>query len=124
MINAIETRYELAIYYYTAFHRHRVTNQAVVRPVFDYEKGEFVKDQVFIGDRLMAKAIVHNHVKEAEVYLPDFGSGNWYERHSSTQHNSGSTITIDCEITQDSQVPIFVKGGSVIPEFFDVRKQR
>ena len=109
---------------YTAFHRHRVTNQAVVRPVFNYDEGIFVKDQIFIGDRLMGKGIVKDGIMKTEVYLPDFGGGFWYQRHKSIQYNSGETISINCEIKEDSEVPIFVKGGSIIPEFFDIRKQK
>jgi len=123
MIRAVETRYELLPYYYTAFHRHRVTNQAVIRPVFNYDEGCFHKDQILIGDRLMGKAIVTEGCTTTEVYLPDFGNDFWYQRHQADKLSSGETVTINCEITTDSEVPIFVKGGSIVPEFFDVRKQ-
>ena len=125
MINCVETRYELVMYYYTAFYNHRLTGQAVMRPVFDYRSGDFYNEQVYIGERLMGKAFVHEGMTETEVFFPEYDGGKiWYQRHRSTQYTAGETISINCEIKEDSEVPIFVKGGSIIPEFFDIRKQK
>lgn len=123
MINAIETRYELMMIFYTSFYKHYVSNKPVMRPVIDYNTGEIYRDQVYIGDYLMGKAIVNEGATTETVYLPEFeGSDIWYRRHSPEKLSSNTTVEIDCEITESSITPIFVRGGSIIPEFFDIRK--
>lgn len=83
MINAVETRYELVMYFYTAFYNLKLTNQAVMRPVFNYLTGEFYKEQVYIGERLMARPIVQEGMTSAQVFFPEYEGGKvWYERHS------------------------------------------
>jgi len=123
MIRAVETRYELIMYYYTAFFKYRICNQAVLSPVIDFENGKVIDDQVYIGDSLMAKAITDPDVEKATVFLPNNGPDSvWYRRHGSEQMEGGSNVEIDVKITEESEVPIFVKDGSIIPEHYDICK--
>lgn len=123
MIRAVETRYELVMVFYTAFYKHRLTDHPVMRPVIDYESGSIYRDQVFIGDHLMGKALVEEGMTQATVYLPTYDEGSlWYQRHKGEKLVAGESVEIDCEITEHSEVPIFVKGGSIIPEYFDLRE--
>jgi alpha-glucosidase (family GH31 glycosyl hydrolase) len=124
MIRAVETRYELILYYYTAFHKHRISGQPVLRPVINYESGEVIVDQVHLGDSLMFKAIVEPEVEEAQAVLQEFEVGAvWYQRHGDLKIHPTEEFKFDCEIKIGCDVPIFVKGRSIIPEYYDICKQ-
>jgi alpha 1,3-glucosidase len=123
MVNAVETRYEMLMYYYTSFFYYRITGQPIMRPVIDYKTGKLYRDQVFVGDHMMAKTTVSEGVTEDTAFLPKVkGSNIWYRRHSGEIEAAGTNVKVDSKITELSKPHIFVQGGVIIPEFYDVCK--
>ena len=89
----------------------------------DLQAGEIYRDQLYVGDCLMGKAITEEDEEKSTVFLPEYEDGSgWYRRHQSELYSSGDTITIDTEITETSEVPIFVKAGSIIPEYCNLKE--
>ncbi|CAI2380529.1 unnamed protein product [Moneuplotes crassus] len=123
MTNAIVTRYELIPYYYTQFYHHHISSLPIINLVIDYESGEIHRDQLFIGQTLITKAVTQEEAKTVSVYLPEYETGDfWYQRHCSEVYSSKSLVEVEVEISEQAQVPIFVKGGSIVPEHFNIQQ--
>ena len=66
-----------------------------MRPVYDYNTGDEYRDQVYIGNSLMAKALVNEGMTQTDVFFTEFnGAETWYQRHKPVIHESNSTTTI------------------------------
>lgn len=86
----------------------------IIRPlIFDFRTDDNVKhisDQYMFGPALMVAPVTAPGQRSREVYLP---AGTWTNFWSGKTVNSkGETFTVDAPL---SQIPLFVKGGSIIP---------
>jgi len=110
---AVELRYRMLPYHYTAFYRHHRTGEPILKPlVFIDQKDENVynRNHEFVcGDHILTTSIHEEKAKEVEVYLP---SGEWYDFWSGKVSRGGREIEV--ELTP-STFPLFIKAGAIIP---------
>ncbi|OAL53895.1 hypothetical protein IQ07DRAFT_322572 [Pyrenochaeta sp. DS3sAY3a] len=112
---AIDARYRLLDYMYTALHEQATTGAPMVSPLFfkyPSDTGTFdLQNQYFYGDALLISPVMVPDVTKRLMYLPDDifydfwtlspieGKANWY-----TQQNVSYT-----------DIPVHIRGGSIIP---------
>ena len=72
------------------------------------------ESQFILGNSILV-CPVRSTIKSTEVYFPQIkdSTEKWYSIHSDIQYNAGTTAFVNAAM---SQLPVFVKSGSVIPE--------
>jgi len=110
---AIEFRYRILPYLYTAMMRATETSEPVMRPlVFDFQGDRTatdVSDQFMFGEHILVAPVMKKGTVERTLYLPP---GDWY-RFGEPGHLSGQqTITARAPI---DECPVYVRAGAVIP---------
>lgn len=118
---AIRLRYSLLPYWYTLFYEHSINGSPVMRPLwveFPAEESIFNEEGSFmIGDSLLARPITKPDVKSIQLYLP--GTQPWYDLLNGKQYNGSETHFITTPL---ERIPVFVKGGSIVPMWSRVRR--
>ncbi|MGB9876103.1 MAG: TIM-barrel domain-containing protein, partial [bacterium] len=109
---AIELRYELLPYLYSAFFKCSQTGFPVIRPlIFDWpEIEEFQKEdrEFLFGDSLLLAPVLEEKARVREVILPP---GNWCDYFTGKPYSSGKAqVEVDL-----FSIPLFVKSGAIIP---------
>ncbi len=128
---AIELRYRLLPYLYTAFEQHIRSGKPLLRNLFFYDQTDDncrqYGDQFFCGDDLLVAPVVKKGAKSSHVYLP---KGQWiqwrqlaegafdYVAHAPTQTgtagiNAGAKLIKVSHALGD--IPLFVQAGAMIP---------
>ena len=91
-----------------------------MRPLFfHYPEDDEVVDmdhQFLCGEELLIHPVTASSVKEVEVYLPH---GTWYDVDDLTRHEGAGYKKIPVTL---SKIPVFQRGGSVIPRKRRVRR--
>jgi alpha-glucosidase len=112
---AIDTRYKLLDYAYTALYYQTTTGAPMINPLwylYPTDANTFaIQDQWFYGDSLLISPVTQEGSTTATVYLPN---DVWYDywTHEKIQ-GEGKNITINNVATTD--IPIHIRGGSIIP---------
>ncbi|KAF7290112.1 Glycoside hydrolase family 31 protein [Mycena chlorophos] len=114
----LRLRYTMLPVWYTAFRETSVAGVPVLRPhyvVFPKDtKGFTVDDQYFIGSSgLLVKPITDKGVTQTKVYLPE--SQVYYDYFSHLVYrgsSKGREVKVNAEL---HQVPVLIRGGSIIP---------
>ncbi|KAF9446144.1 glycoside hydrolase family 31 protein, partial [Macrolepiota fuliginosa MF-IS2] len=117
--NILRLRYSLLPVWYTQFRETTVTGLPVLRPhyiAFPKDKEGFnLDDQYFIGSSgLLVKPVTEKGVTEATVYLPAEDQV-YYDYFTFIAHRStsrGKFIFVPAAL---NQIPLFIRGGSIIP---------
>ncbi|KXN85442.1 Alpha/beta-glucosidase agdC, partial [Leucoagaricus sp. SymC.cos] len=113
--NAINTRYRLLDYLYTAFHQAHLDGTPVLHPLwFKYPKdtNTFPIDlQFFFGDSVLVSPVTQENSTSVDVYFPkdifyDFATPTPVE-------GTGSTVTLNN--INFTTIPLHIKGGAVLP---------
>jgi alpha-glucosidase len=111
----IELRYRLIPYLYSAFWEHHRYGFPILRPVVLQEQDElsnhFRQDEFTYGDKILICPVLEPGQKSRIVYLP---KGKWYNFWNHELVDGGKEIVV---LTPLDTMPIFVKAGSVIPEY-------
>ncbi len=112
--SAVNLRYQLMPYLYSAFVKASVTGAPIQRPlIFDYQYDSDVKetdDQYLLGDQILVAPITEPKAIERGVYLP---AGEWFDWHlGESLVSSGERLRVSAP---SGHIPVFVKAGSVIP---------
>lgn len=140
---AIRSRYAIMPYLYTQFHYAYAAGQPIMRPLwmeFPADEITFGMDDSFmLGEALLVKPVVTAHTNNLNVYLPvnEDKSQVWYpfkgehtargggffknlwkrvQGGSATQglkQTGGTTVTSEASI--DQGVPVFIRGGTIVP---------
>ncbi|KAJ7350775.1 glycoside hydrolase family 31 protein [Mycena albidolilacea] len=114
----LRLRYTMLPVWYTAFRETSVTGVPVLRPhyvVFPKDpKGFAVDDQYFIGaSGILVKPITTKGATETTVYLAeDEVYYDYFSHHVYRGAAKGKEISVKAEL---HQVPVFVRGGSIVP---------
>ncbi|MEO7752068.1 MAG: glycoside hydrolase family 31 protein [Terracoccus sp.] len=110
---ALELRYRLLPYLYTAFVRASETGEPVQRPlVFDHQDDPetiAADDAFLLGRDLLVAPVTEEGATSRRVYLPE---GHWYDWHTGELHEGRRHL--DVPVTLD-RIPIFARAGAAIP---------
>jgi alpha-glucosidase len=111
----IELRYKLLPYIYSAFWEHHRYGFPILRPVVmleqDNETNHYREDEFTFGDKILVCPVLTEGSTSRTVYLP---KGNWFNYWSHELLEGGKEHLVEAPL---DSMPIFVKAGSVIPEF-------
>ncbi|KAL2871834.1 putative alpha-glucosidase [Aspergillus lucknowensis] len=114
-IKALDIRYRLLDYIYTAFHKQSQTGEPFLQPFFylyPEDENTFSNHlQFFYGDALLISPVTEEGSTSVEAYFPNDIFYDWYT--GAALHGQGETVTLtDIDITH---IPIHIRGGSIIP---------
>ena len=110
---AIELRYRLTPYIYTAFHHHTRAGTPVITTLSFYDQTDpnlLDSERDFLsGDHLLICPVIEPDATTQSIYLP---KGEWYDYHTGTHYMGKQSIktTVDLDT-----IPIFVMAGAAIP---------
>lgn len=113
---ALYERYNLLPYWYTLFKESSVNGLPMMRPMFltfpEDENTFSMEDQFMAGDRLLVKPVTTQGQQEITVYLPK--TSNWYNymTRRAVQPDQNGYLTIPTDL---GTIPVFIRGGSIIP---------
>lgn len=115
--NSISYRYILLPFWYTLFREASLTGVPPARPMFlefpDNEACYNMDEQYMLGDALLIKPVVNEGQKETTVYLPS--SSIWYNYQTFETINLNGEENYTMETPLDV-IPVFIRGGSIIPQ--------
>ena len=112
--NYISLRYKLMPYLYSAFYEATQTGIPVARSLaINYTHDPLIYDwkyqnQYFFGNAIMVAPVV-SYKEINKVYLPE---GNWYNLFTEQPYSGKQEIYVE---TPMESLPVYVKGGSIIP---------
>jgi alpha-glucosidase len=111
----IELRYRLLPYLYSAFWEHHRYGFPILRPIILQEQealtNHFRQDEFTYGDKILICPVLEPGQKSRRVYLP---KGKWYNFWTYELVEGAKEIVVPTPL---EIIPIFVKAGSVIPEY-------
>ncbi|RKT79446.1 alpha-glucosidase [Terracoccus luteus] len=110
---AVQLRYRLMPYLYSAFVRASETGEPVQRPLaFDHQydpAAVAVDDQFLLGRDLLVAPVILPGETARQVYLPE---GHWYDWHTGEVHEGGRYVIAP---TPMERIPLFARAGAVVP---------
>ncbi len=110
---AVEMRYRMLPYHYTAFYKHHISGDPILKPLSFYDQHDVEthnRDHEFIcGDHILTSSIHKEMASTKDVYLPQ---GKWYNYWTEELQNGGQKISVP--LTK-STFPLFIKEGAIIP---------
>jgi len=111
----IELRYRLLPYLYSIFWEHHRYGFPILRPLVMQEQEElsnhFRQDEFTYGDKILICPVLAPGQTSRNVYLP---KGFWYNFWTEELSEGGKEVTVPTPL---DTMPIFIKAGSVIPEY-------
>ncbi len=111
----IELRYKLLPYIYSTFWEHHRYGFPILRSVVMLEQdnpvNRFREDEFTFGDKILVCPVLQEGAVSRKVYLP---KGDWYDYWSHELFKGGEEHMVNAAL---DSMPIFVKAGSVIPEY-------
>jgi alpha-glucosidase len=112
---ALELRYRLLPYIYSAFVAASETGAPVQRPfVFDFQNDRQAwetDDAYLFGEALLVAPVTAPGCTARHVYLPP---GTWLDFYTGERHAGGQFITA---LAPAERIPLFERGGYVIPMY-------
>jgi alpha-glucosidase len=109
---AIELRYRLMPYLYTAFIAASETGRPMMRPLLSHDPTDpllrAVDDQYLFGSDLLVAPIVEKGARTKTVVLPKGEWIDWYTGRTA----SSRKLEVDAPL---GQVPIFARAGAIVP---------
>ncbi|GBG76832.1 hypothetical protein CBR_g23048 [Chara braunii] len=112
--DAVRRRYMLLPYYYTLFKETSKTGVPVMRPLwleYPSDAAVFALDSQFlVGKDLLVRPVLEAGAKQQSVYFP--GNDVWYDVLTCEGYLGGRVADI---VVSLSSVPVFQRGGSIIP---------
>ena len=118
---AIQLRYALMPYWYTAFGQHALSGKPIIRPLFF----EFANDrntlndviateeELMVGSSILVRGVFEPNQASTEVYLP--GSGEkWFDFYdlNAAPLDGGQRVKVPVYLYA---IPMFVRAGSILP---------
>ena len=112
MKKAVEMRYRLRSYLYSALWQSHQEGIPIMRPLYFLDQTDLrlydVNDQFLFGDHLMVCPILRPGQRQRMVIFP---KGEWVEFTTGKRYTESVAIV---EVAFD-QIPVFVRAGAVIP---------
>jgi len=121
--DAVHARYNLLYYWYTLFYLNEKSGVPPMLPLwanYPNDKSVFaMDDQYMIGSALLVKPVTEAGVTSMDIYFP--GEGEiWYDIERFKTYPGGKQSTLS-DITL-ATIPVFHRGGSIVPYKFRVRR--
>jgi alpha-glucosidase len=112
---ALELRYRLLPYIYSAFVRSSETGEPIQRPlIYDFQHDRHARetdDAYLFGDALLVAPVLGPGQTARHVYLPQ---GTWVDWYTGERHAGGQFITAAAPL---DRIPVFARGGRIIPTY-------
>uniref|UniRef100_A0A665XF44 Neutral alpha-glucosidase AB n=1 Tax=Echeneis naucrates TaxID=173247 RepID=A0A665XF44_ECHNA len=119
---AVRQRYTLLPYWYQQFYQAHRTGQPVMRPLwveYPQDPATFTLDDEFlIGKDLLVHPVTEEGARGVTAYLPGKDEV-WFDVHTFQRHNGAQNLYIPVTM---SSIPVFQRGGSIIPRKLRVRR--
>lgn len=119
--DAIRRRYVYLPLWYTLFHESSKTGLPVMRPLwmeYPQDKTGFAEQEEYlVGSSLLVAPVLRSGANTVEVYFP--GNQPWYDVESFKVHFGPTRKTISAPL---SKMPVFQRGGSIVPLKTRVRR--
>jgi alpha 1,3-glucosidase len=117
--SAVKKRYALLPYWYTLFYQNELTGAPPMRPLwaeYPEDVNTFaIQDQHLIGKDLLVHPVTDKGASTVLLYLPQ---GIWYDFYKHKAYAAGSH---SISVTEET-IPVFQRGGSIIPTKQRVRR--
>ncbi|KAE8285848.1 Neutral alpha-glucosidase AB [Larimichthys crocea] len=119
---AVRQRYTLLPYWYQQFYHTHQTGEPVMRPLwveYPQDPATFALDDEFlIGRDLLVHPVTEEGARGVTAYLPGKDEV-WFDVNSFQKHNGAQNLYIPVTM---SSIPVFQRGGSIIPRKLRVRR--
>lgn len=124
---AIRKRYQFLPLWYTLFYEHEITGEPVMRPMLSqYPRDRNVlklETQYMLGDKLLVAPVLDRSTTWVIVYFPSTDGNKdgdvWYDIDTYERYDEVGTVGIKAPI---DKLPVFQRGGTIIPKKLTVRK--
>ncbi|XP_057316342.1 neutral alpha-glucosidase AB-like isoform X2 [Hydractinia symbiolongicarpus] len=120
---AIRKRYAILPYLYTLLRRSYEEGLAVMRPLWmefpEDTKTFSMDDEYLLGSALLVKPVTDSGKDDIIVYFPGKDTQPWYDFDSFAVHYGGKSEAIP---TPMYKIPVFIRGGSILPVKERVRR--
>jgi alpha-glucosidase len=114
--NAINIRYRLLDYFYTAFYEQSVNGTPSLNPLwflYPADENTFPNDrQFFFGNAILVSPVLEENATSTEIYLPQDIFYDWNDGLKPVQGNASTTTLGDVPFTM---IPLHVRGGTILP---------
>ncbi len=114
--NALDTRYRLLDYLYTAFHQAKKDGSPVLRPLwypFPKDNNTFAIDtQFFFGPSVLVSPVIDSNSTSVSVYYPN---ELFYDFHTLAPTTGGSGSAVQLTNVNFTSIPVSIMGGAVLP---------
>lgn len=124
--NIVLQRYRMAPYVYTMARKTHDEGLSLCRPMYyDYPESQEAydnKDEYMFGDQMLVYPITapaKDGISEKQVWLP--AGNDWFETATGTLLKGGQAVSRTFQL---DEMPVYVKAGSVIPEYGEVKNLR
>ncbi|KAM4586158.1 neutral alpha-glucosidase AB isoform 5-T5 [Fundulus diaphanus] len=119
---AVRQRYTFLPYWYQLFYLAYHTGEPVMRPLwveYPQDPATFALDDEFLlGRDLLVHPVTEEGARGVTAYLPG-KEEVWFDIHTFQKHNGGQNLYIPVTM---SSIPVFQRGGSIIPRKLRVRR--
>ncbi|KAF6726581.1 Neutral alpha-glucosidase AB [Oryzias melastigma] len=119
---AVRQRYTFLPYWYQQFYHAYRTGEPVMRPLwveYPQDPATFaVDDEFLIGQNLLVHPVTEEGSRGVTAYLPG-KEEVWFDIHTFQKHNGAQNLYIPVTM---SSIPVFQRGGSIIPRKMRVRR--
>lgn len=116
---ALRSRYALLPFWYTMFYEHERFGSPIMRPMlaeYPLDINVFNMDeQYMLSDKLLVRPVLEEAASSVNVYLP---SDLWYDFDDYSKLDAARNVRVTVDIRK---VPVYQKGGTIIPKKETVR---
>ncbi|KAL1746491.1 glycoside hydrolase family 31 protein [Schizophyllum fasciatum] len=112
--NAIDIRYRLLDYFYTAMHKQHVDGTPAIAPLwhaYPKDTNTYAIDKQFLfGPHVLVSPILNQDSTSVDAYFPNDILYDWYSL--TPLQGGGAMGTMDADITS---IPVHILGGAILP---------
>lgn len=120
---AFRMRYSYLPLWYTLFREHEIHGIPVIRPLWAHYPSETetyaIDDEILIGDSILVRPVFQPSVTDVNVYFPGEGKVSWYDVDTMQPYHQPGIVNIPVTL---HKIPVFQRGGSIIPRKMRIRR--